>query len=158
MDRSTWAAIQQSDLNSNAILGDGGPRPPIHSLLGDNDKHIEWMKNLDQAMKAAQAQHKPLVCIFEEDNCGWCKQFDKELAKPAAMQLGGDAIFVKVHPSSDPEAQALASNLGISAYPTVSILDFNGSNVSERTRLTGFMSADQLASQFNHNTSSSVLV
>jgi thioredoxin-related protein len=127
----------------------------LDGMVADNGKHIEWMRDLNQAMKAAAEQHKPLVVIFEEDNCGWCKQFDKELTKPAAMQLGGDAIFIKIHPSRDVDGQALASNLGITGYPTVSILDFNGTNVSERSRTTGFISADQLAAQFGSGPSAS---
>lgn len=158
LDRSAGTAPEQSSLHTSGILEQRDSRPPVFgSVISDNGKHIEWMKNLNEAMKTAAQEHKPLVCVFEEDNCGWCKQFDKELTKPAAMQLGEDAVFVKIHPSQDPDGQALASNLGINAYPTVSILDFNGTNVSERSRITGFMSADQLAAQFNPNSTSALV-
>jgi len=73
-------------------------------------------------------------------------------------QLGQDAIFVKIRPSQDPEGKGLANNLGISSYPTVSILDINGTNISERSRMTGFMTADQFAAYFAPRPSASVSV
>jgi len=110
--------------------------------------HIEWASSLKDGLAQAQREGKPLVCVFEEDNCAWCKKFDQELTKPAAAELGQDAIFVHLSPSKDQGAFTLANNLGIDSYPTVSVLDVNGSNINERSRMTGFMTADQFAAQY----------
>ncbi|MBS1989562.1 MAG: thioredoxin family protein [Cyanobacteria bacterium SZAS LIN-3] len=117
-----------------------------NSTLSDNSR-LEWSPSLKDAVAEAKRQGKPLVCVFEEDYCGWCKQMDKEFAKPAAVGLGRDAVFVRLSPSTDPAAKALADNLGVKAYPTVSVLDIRGSNVNERTRITGFTTVEDIATR-----------
>jgi thioredoxin-related protein len=114
-------------------------------LVGDGGR-IEWAASLKDGIKQAQEQGKPLICVFEEAQCGWCKRFDQELAKPAAAALGENAIFVRISPSTDPDGRGLATNLGINSYPTVSVLDINGSSISERTRMTGYMTLSDFAS------------
>jgi hypothetical protein len=68
------------------------------------------------------------------------------LSNPAVAALAKDAIFVKLSPSKDPLAKGLANSLGIDSFPTVSILDINGSKISERKRMTGFMTAGDFIS------------
>jgi hypothetical protein len=130
------------DMNRSSKIG-------AISILGDAIGHIEWATSLKDGIAQAQKQGKPLVCVYEEDNCGWCKKFDQELAKPAAAQVGNDAIFVKIHPSKDAGGKALAAQLGIDSYPTVSILDINGTNISERSRSVGFVTAADFAVQLH---------
>jgi thioredoxin-related protein len=122
-------------------------------IVGDNTRQIEWAKSLSDGIAQAQREGKPVVCVFEEDSCGWCKKFDQELTKPEAVDLAKNAIFVRINPSKDPDGSALAANLGIHSYPTVSILDINGTNISERTRMTGYMTAGDFASHFGSHES-----
>ena len=130
------------DLNWNDVFNKSTSN--TEATISDKT-HIKWAASLKDAIAEGRSSGKPVVCVFEENYCGWCKQLDQELSKPAVDQLGDSAIFVKIRPSTDASGQALASSLGIDAYPTVSILDIKGANISERSRATGFMTADQFA-------------
>jgi len=131
--------------------GDMYAARPIPNVVEGNswafDKRLEYAPNLREAVQEARNSGKPLVVIFEEDYCGWCRKLDQELAKPELARLNDKAIFVRVSPSSSPEAKILADRLGVNAYPTISVIDIKGSNISERNRVTGFTTASDIASR-----------
>jgi thioredoxin-related protein len=129
-------------------FGDNFRLPSLGTATQEITKPIDFAPSLRDAVTRGQQTGKPVVVVFEEDNCGWCKRFDSELGKPAVSALAGDAIFVKACPSKDPAAQALAKNLGVDAYPTVSVLNVSGGGILERTRMVGYMTADDFATRF----------
>ena len=124
--------------------------PNFHGDKGsaEDSGHVEWAANIKDAVERAQTSGKPVIMVFEEPNCGWCQQYEKELAKPEVASLNNDAIFVRANPSLDPDARALANSLNVTSYPTTSILDITGTHVSERSRTIGYMSSTDLVRQF----------
>ncbi|MBU6452478.1 MAG: thioredoxin family protein [Cyanobacteria bacterium REEB67] len=142
LDRTPQAMPQVPEFGDNFRL------PPLGTATEEITKPVDFAPNLRDAITRGQQTGRPVVVVFEEDNCGWCKRFDSELSKPAVSALGGDAIFVKASPSKDPAAQALARNLGVDAYPTVSVLNVSDHGIMERTRMVGYMTADDFASRF----------
>ena len=81
---------------------------PIGSDRVEQSKKIEWSRDVTASLKAAQADKKPLVVVFEEDYCGWCKEFDKQLSRPDfALAVGSEAHYLKVSPSKDKDARTL---------------------------------------------------
>ncbi len=96
------------------------------------------------AYQKGLAEKKPVVLIIGEDWCQYCKQLEKELAKPEFQQYAGRAVFAKVQPSKDPSAKAIADALDIKNYPAISILEPNPAMIEERGRIVGFMEASKL--------------
>jgi len=125
-------------------------RPIPNASEGDmwaGSQRLEVQTNLRDAIKQARDSGLPLVCVFEESYCGWCRKVDEELAKPEMARLNGQAIFVRLSPSTNPDAKVLADNLGVTGYPTISVIDINGSNIKERNRVTGFTTASDIANR-----------
>jgi len=123
-------------------------RPIPNASEGDMwalSQKLEIQTNLRDAIKQARDSGLPLVCVFEENYCGWCRKLDQELDKPEMARLNGQAVFVRLSPSTNPEAKILADNLGVTGYPTISVIDINGSNIKERSRVTGFTTASDIA-------------
>lgn len=102
-------------------------------------KKIEWESNVTSALTRAQQEHKPLVVVFKEDRCGWCKLFSDELQKPEVGALAKDAVYLQVTPSSNAEAKQLANLCKVEGYPTVSVLSVEGGVISPVSKIAGFM-------------------
>ncbi|MFA7338421.1 MAG: thioredoxin family protein [Candidatus Obscuribacterales bacterium] len=102
-------------------------------------KKIEWESNVTSALTRAQREHKPLVVVFKEDRCGWCKLFADELQKPEVGAIAKDAVYLQVTPSSNSEAKQLANLCKVEGYPTVSVLSVEGGVISPVSKIAGFM-------------------
>jgi hypothetical protein len=102
-------------------------------------KKIEWESDVTSALTRAQREHKPLVVVFKEDRCGWCKLFADELQKPEVAAIAKDAVYLQVTPSSNAEAKQLANLCKVEGYPTVSVLSVEGGVISPVSKIAGFM-------------------
>jgi thiol:disulfide interchange protein len=102
-------------------------------------KKIEWESDVTSALTRAQREHKPLVVVFKEDRCGWCKLFSEELQKPEVGAIAKDAVYLQVTPSTNAEAKQLANLLKVEGYPTVSVLSVKGGEISPISKVAGFM-------------------
>lgn len=102
-------------------------------------KKIEWESDVTSALTRAQREHKPLVVVFKEDRCGWCKLFADELQKPEVGAIAKDAVYLQVTPSTNSEAKQLANLCKVEGYPTVSVLSVEGGVISPVSKIAGFM-------------------
>ncbi len=121
------------------------------TTINDSTARIDWNRFRDNATGAygyAIQTNRPLVLVIGEDWCTHCNDLERELRDPSLSQFSGDAVFAYVRPSRDPAAAALAQRLGLTAYPTISILEPNAQMVDERARLNGFFTASQLQGHF----------
>lgn len=105
---------------------------------------IEYQATALEAYQKGLAEKKPIVLIVGEDWCQWCKELEKELAKPEFQKYSQKAIFAKVQPSKDNSAKAIADALEIKNYPAITILEPNAAMIEERGRLVGYMDVKKL--------------
>ncbi len=97
---------------------------------------ITWNNNLDDALKAAKSQGKPVMIDFYTDWCSWCKKLDSDTYSDAKVNAASAKfICVKINAEKEP---AIAAKYGVSGYPTIIFLDSNG-NVLQKN--PGFLPA-----------------
>ena len=114
------------------------------TIATPSDRKINWHENVTQALNQAQLEHKPLVVVFQEENCDWCKQFEKELTNPLVSgSVSGDAVFLKISPSKDKEARTLANYVNVQGYPSAAVLQVDKGKISTVARMSGYMPAQQ---------------
>ncbi|CAN5198309.1 hypothetical protein BH11CYA1_BH11CYA1_27780 [soil metagenome] len=104
---------------------------------------IQWESNVSTALTRAQNEHKPLVVVFKEDRCGWCKVFSDELQKPEVGAIAKDAVYLQVTPSTNAEAKQLANLVKVEGYPTFSVLSVDHGNITPISKLAGFMDSNK---------------
>lgn len=85
---------------------------------------LTWSENIDDSFKKSLEQNKPLVILFTNDKCGWCKALDKELQDPNLAKYQGDAVYlkVKVKDNVDDDAKKLYNLMKVEGYPTLSVV------------------------------------
>ncbi len=115
-------------------------RPLERSQSGEqNLSNIEWQTDVKSAFTQAQAEGKPLVVVFQEDRCGWCKLFSQELEKASTGAIAKDAIFLRVTPSNNADGKKLAELCNIEGYPSVSVLDVKNGSITPVFKVSGFL-------------------
>lgn len=112
----------------------------------DSTARIEWSTDVSASLSRAQREHKPLVVVFTEDYCGWCKVFKGELEKPAMNAVANDAVFLRVTPSKDAKAKHLADLCKVEGYPTISILSVENGKISPVSKVSGYMESNRFIS------------
>lgn len=101
---------------------------------------INWLNNLDDAMKEAQKTNLPILVNFTgSDWCGWCVKLDNEVFSKEAFQTysNENLIMVKLDfPKKIKQSQAVkqynntqASKYGIRGFPTILLLDEFGKEI-----------------------------
>lgn len=116
-------------------------------LKVDNRK-IDFEKYRDHSIDAfreAIDKNKPLVLVVSEDWCGYCRNLEKELGKPAVQNFKDKAVFSISSPSKDKGCAAIASSLNIEAYPTITVLEPEARMLLERGRINGYFSSEKLS-------------
>ncbi len=120
-------------------------------LLGANLAHAsEWLTDYDHALAQARQENKAVLAYFTgSDWCIWCKRLDTEVLSKEAFENWAAARVVllkldfpraKLLKKSVLETnQALMQRYGIQGFPTILILDANG---SEKAR-TGYRQGGQ---------------
>jgi len=105
---------------------------------------IDWKYNLQDALKSAKAQHKPIMIDFYTDWCGWCKKLDSDTySDPKVNAAAKKFICVKIDAEKEPN---LASKYGVSGYPTIIFLDSNGTVLS---KIPGYLPPDKFLANMN---------
>ena len=98
---------------------------------------ITWKNNLQDALRAAKSQGKPVMIDFYADWCGWCKKLDSDTySDPKVNAASEKFICVKINAEKEP---VIAGKYGVSGYPTIIFLDSNG-NVLQKN--PGFLPPD----------------
>lgn len=107
-------------------------------------EHTNW----EDAKKAAADKGHPIMMVFSgSDWCGWCKKFEAEiLTQPAFQDYAKDNMetFIADFPrniqqSAELKQQnaALAQEYGISGYPTVMVVNPDGSVIKKTGYIQG---------------------
>lgn len=99
----------------------------------------KWLTSLDEGMKLAAQQGKPLVVDFFATWCGPCKMLDEQTWPDPAVreQL---ASYVAVRLDTD-KNQELAEKYRITGIPAIIFMDSAG---SEKRRQVGFVSPQEM--------------
>lgn len=112
-----------------------------------DSKKIDFEKYRDHSIDAfreAIDKNKPLVLVVSEDWCGYCKNLEKELGKPAVQNFKDKAVFSISSPSKDKGCAAIASSLNIDAYPTITVLEPEARMLLERGRINGYFAGEKI--------------
>lgn len=105
--------------------------------------HGDWMTDFAAATAKAKQENKPLLVDFTgSDWCGWCIKLDNEVFSKKAFKEYAAENFVlveidfpsrKVKQSAELKAQneALAEKYDIKGFPTILILDADGTVIEQ---------------------------
>lgn len=132
-----------------AILGDYEIKRSHSDHMADGRpeklKPIEWQTDINQAFMRAQKEHKPVIAMFQEDYCAWCRKMEGEMGKGALARLADQAVFLKVSPSQSEKGAKFASALGVKAFPSVVAFDIDNGKIKPLARITGYLDPQKLA-------------
>lgn len=101
---------------------------------------IDWNPQFQWALEQAKSENKIVMVDFFTHWCHWCKVLDqKTYVDPTVCDLANRLVSVKVNAESE---VAVAARYGVSAYPTITFLNPDG---SLRKQVRGFLPPDQFA-------------
>ena len=120
--------------------------PPAAAAAPAPAEQVAWRKvaaeaDVDAAFAEARAAGKPLMLYW---GASWCPPCNQLLATVFQRQdfIARTRAFVPVYVDGDqPGAQKIGQRFGVRAYPTLVLLDADG---TERTRLPGEVEAEQV--------------
>jgi len=100
---------------------------------------VKWITKLDEGLKLAKSQNKPLLVDFAAEWCGPCQRMLKGTYKDPSV-IKKSASFVMVLIDIDKQ-QDLARKHNVEAVPTMLFLRPDGTQIS---RAVGYKDAKQL--------------
>jgi len=110
-------------------------------------KSISWTRTLDEAKNNAATGNRLIITDMYADWCGWCKKMDAETWSTAqVIQQQGKYVFLKLNAEKDPDGIALRKQFRITSFPTVMILNPDG---SEFDRLEGYLPSQKFLRALN---------
>lgn len=100
---------------------------------------VKWVTKLDEALKLAKSQNKPVLVDFAAEWCGPCQRMLNGTYKDPAV-VKKSASFIMVLIDID-QQQAVARKHNVEAVPTMLFLRPDGAQIS---RAVGYKDAKQL--------------
>lgn len=95
-----------------------------------------------ERINTAKQHQQPVFIDFYTSWCGPCKRMDKDVFCDTEVALYFNEKFVSIKADAEKgEGKTLATQLGITSYPTLIFLDSGG---NEENRITGFSSSAKL--------------
>ncbi len=118
---------------------------PEGSKENTEESKIAWFTNLEKAQEVAQERNIPIFIHFTgSDWCGWCWKLEEEIySKPIFQEyVAENMVMVKIDfPKKTKQSteivtynRTLATRFGIRGFPTVQLLDPDGTPIAQ----TGF--------------------
>ena len=112
---------------------------------GNTEDGINWFTNLEEAQEIAKEKNIPIFIHFTgSDWCGWCWKLEEEVYSKPAFQdyVAENMVMVTIDFPRDIKQseevvaynRALATRFNIKGFPTVQLLNSNGSAIAQ----TGF--------------------
>ena len=87
----------------------------------------KWYRGASEYVKAEADQRQlgaPLIVYFYTDWCSYCKKFDRDiLTSPEVNQFMSSVVKVRVNPEAGQDEAALASQYGVTGYPSIFVVD-----------------------------------
>ncbi len=104
------------------------------------DSKIDWQTNLDQALKTAAAEGKPVLLRFSAGWCPPCLVMNAKVWPDANVACAVNSGYVPVEIDVDsPGAAEIAGKFRIQGVPSIILLDSQG----QETSRANFMSTKQ---------------
>ncbi len=111
-------------------------------------EEIDWMTNLDEALKKAKAEKKVVLLDFTgSDWCGWCMKLKREVfdTPEFASYASRNVVMVEIDfpmhkPQSDDlkkQNEALQAKYEVKGYPALIILDSEGNQIGSMKYMPG---------------------
>jgi len=109
---------------------------------GNTEDGINWLTNLEEAQEIAQENDIPIFIHFTgSDWCGWCWKLEEEVYSQLVFQdyVAENMVMVtidfpkKIKQSDEVVAynRALAAKYNIKGFPTVQLLNPDGSSIAQ---------------------------
>lgn len=112
---------------------------------------VKTVEDLQSELAAAKKAGKPVMLDFYADWCAYCKVMEKKVfPDPAVVKALEGAVLLQADITvQDDEDKRLAKHLNMSAPPVLYFWDNQGNDLRNQ-RLTGSVTADQLATHVNN--------
>jgi thiol-disulfide isomerase/thioredoxin len=108
---------------------------------------IKWHTRIEDALRVARTQRKPIIVDFWATWCGWCKRLDQSTyVDPLVTKLAEGFVAVKVNAEGAPNEIGFAERYGVSTLPTIAFLSPSGRLVS---RVNGYQGPGQFPQSLN---------
>ncbi len=103
---------------------------------------IEWYTNLDEALKVAKSENKPVFIFFHAEWCKYCQRFKREVYPNPEVKSYLTQNFIPVAIDIDKD-KATAAKFKVSYPPQEVVLSPDGREIA---RLPGFPSRSPVES------------
>lgn len=111
---------------------------------------IAWRTDLDSATSEAKQTGKVMMVDVYTDWCEWCTVMDKKTYTDAKVIEGAQQfVALKLNPEKSTPGAQFAKRYGVSGYPTILFVDWDGTLVS---RVEGYVDAPSFATAITQTT------
>lgn len=121
---------------------------PTRAVADPPSDSIRWMQDVDQALRMARAQQRPVLIHFYGDNCPPCAMLEKKAYRAPSLIETINTEVIPVHINAD-EDRKTASRFKVSRWPTDVYLYPNGEeiyrNISSQDPVTYEQTIDRVA-------------
>jgi thioredoxin-related protein len=106
---------------------------------------LQWETDWDSAMRAAKAEHKPLMVDLYTSWCGWCKVLDSKVFPDKRVVAASDGyVAIRLDAEKTEAGYELATHFGVHGFPSIIFLDPDGTSIGF---VDGFLPANELSAQ-----------
>ncbi|GHT43090.1 hypothetical protein FACS189443_6710 [Planctomycetales bacterium] len=121
------------------------PRPVSQTVQSPPAaQQIEFIENRAEGLETAGKERKPILMFFTIPNSkGSQRMLETTFCDMDVLQLSQRFVCIKI---DAPQESQFCATLGISGFPTIVLANPNGGEIQ---RLTGKLTADQLAVQMH---------
>ena len=105
---------------------------------------IDWLHSYSEAVRLASTSDRSAIVEFYTDWCPWCRRLeDSTFMASSVIAMTDKYVFARVNAELD---TALATQFGVSSYPTVILFDKAGNEVG---RIVGYVPPDRFVKTMN---------
>src|SRR5690606_15873507 len=122
-------------------------------LTSRSTASISWKTDYSAALSEAKSQDQMALAYFYTDWCSYCKEMEKTTFQDADVidQMGKEYVWLKLNAETDPVGLELGQELGITSYPTIVIMDYEGQEID---RLQGFIPPERFIEEVSSSANS----
>lgn len=110
-------------------------------LFSSFSEKINWSKDIDSALKAAEKNDTFIMIDVYTDWCSWCTTLDEETySDKKVIELSKQFVNLKLNPERSESERVFAEGFNVTGYPTILFIDKNRQLVG---RIGGFLPAKE---------------